>query len=109
MTPAALVNVMNRYMTVMSDAVRRYNGIIDKYLGDGIMAFWGPPFTDTEEHSRLACLAALHQLASLPSFPAELPELTGLRRGFPQIDLCVGTATGEVVVGSIGSEQTRRS
>jgi hypothetical protein len=58
MTPAALVNVLNRYMTVMSEAVRRHNGIIDKYLGDGIMAFWGPPFTDTEEHSGLACLAA---------------------------------------------------
>jgi class 3 adenylate cyclase len=107
MTPAALVNVLNRYMTVMSEAVRRHNGIIDKYLGDGIMAFWGPPFTDTEEHSGLACLAALDQLASLPLFRAELPELTGLRRGFPQIDLRVGIATGDVVVGSIGSEQTR--
>ena len=39
MTPAALVNVLNRYMTVMSEPVRRHNGIIDKYLGDGIMAF----------------------------------------------------------------------
>src|SRR5712671_5576156 len=45
MTPAALVTVLNRYLTVMSDPVRRHNGIIDKYIGDGIMAFWGPPFT----------------------------------------------------------------
>src|SRR5262249_55095776 len=58
MTPAALVKVLNRYMTVMSEPVRRNNGIIDKYMGDGIMAFWGPPFTDAEEHGRPACFAA---------------------------------------------------
>ncbi len=107
MTPAALVNVLNRYMTVMSEPVRHNNGIIDKYIGDGIMAFWGPPFTDAEEHPGLACLAALDQLAGLADFRAELPELTGLRRGFPEIDIRIGIATGDVVVGSIGSEQTR--
>jgi class 3 adenylate cyclase len=107
MTPAALVNVLNRYMTVMSEPVRRNNGIIDKYIGDGIMAFWGPPFTSAEEHPGLACLAALDQLAGLAAFRAELPELTGLKRGFPEIDIRIGVATGDVVVGSIGSEQTR--
>jgi adenylate cyclase len=107
MTPAALVTVLNRYMTVMSEPVRRNNGIIDKYIGDGIMAFWGPPFTSTDEHAGLACHAALDQLASLGDFCAELPELTGLRRGFPEIDMRIGIATGDVVVGSIGSDQTR--
>ena len=107
MTPAALVNVMNRYMTMMSEPVRHNNGIIDKYIGDGIMAFWGPPFTSTEEHPGLACLAALDQLATLAAFRAELPELTGLKRGFPEIDIRIGIATGDVVVGNIGSEQTR--
>jgi adenylate cyclase len=43
----------------------------------------------------------------VPAFQAELPELTGVRRGFPQIGLRVGIATGDVVVGNIGSEQTR--
>src|SRR5580693_6448505 len=56
MTPAALVNVLNRYITVMSEPVRRNNGIIDKYIGDGTMAFWGPPFTGTDDHSGPACL-----------------------------------------------------
>jgi adenylate cyclase len=106
-TPAALVNVLNRYMSVMSDPVRRHNGIIDKYIGDEIMAFWGPPFTGAEEHPGLACLAALDQLAGLAAFRAELPELTGLRRGIPEIDIRIGIATGDAVVGSIGSEQTR--
>jgi len=107
MTPAALVNLLNRYITVMSEPVRRNNGIIDKYVGDGIMAFWGPPFTGADDHSGLACLAALEQLAGLPGFRAELPEITGLRRGFPEVDLRIGIATGDVVVGNIGSEQTR--
>ena len=107
MTPAGLVNVLNRYMTVMSEPVRNNNGIIDKYIGDGIMAFWGPPFTDSEEHGPLACLAALDQLAGLAAFRSELPDLTGLKRGLPEIDLRIGIATGEVVAGSIGSEQTR--
>jgi adenylate cyclase len=107
MTPAALVNVLNHYITTMSDAVRRNNGIIDKYIGDGIMAYWGPPFTGGEEHPGLACLAALDQLASLAEFRAELPELIGFRRGLPEIDIRIGIATGAVVVGSIGSAQTR--
>jgi class 3 adenylate cyclase len=107
MTPAALVNVLNRFMTVMSEPVRHHNGIIDKYIGDEVMAFWGPPFTDAEKHPALACLAALDQLAALGAFRAELPELTGLRRGIPEIDIRIGIATGDAVVGSIGSEQTR--
>jgi len=107
MTPAALVTVLNRYMTVMSEPVRHNNGIIDKYIGDGIMAFWGPPFTGAEEQGLFACLAALDQLGGLAAFRAELPDLTGLKRGFPEIDLRIGIATGEVVAGSIGSEQTR--
>jgi adenylate cyclase len=106
-TPTALVNVLNRYMTLMSEPLRSNNGVIDKYIGDGIMAFWGPPFTSPDEQGHLACLAALGQLAGFAAFRDELPELTGLKRGFPEIDVRIGIATGEVVVGSIGSEQTR--
>jgi adenylate cyclase len=43
LTPTVLVNVMNRYLTVLSDPVRRNGGIIDKYIGDAVMAFWGRP------------------------------------------------------------------
>jgi class 3 adenylate cyclase len=107
MTPAGLVNVLNRYLTVISDPVRRNNGIIDKYIGDAVMAFWGPPFTGAEEQARLGCFSALEQIAALPDFQAELPDLTGVRRGHPTVNIRVGIATGEVVVGSIGSELTR--
>jgi adenylate cyclase len=107
MTPAGLVTVLNRYMTVMSEAVRRHSGIIDKYIGDAIMAFWGPPFMGADEQARFACLAALDQVAGFAGFRAEMPDPIGLKRGFPEIDIRIGIATGDVVVGSIGSEQTR--
>jgi class 3 adenylate cyclase len=107
MTPVGLVNVMNRYLTVLSEPVRRNHGIIDKYIGDAIMAFWGPPFATDEDEARLACFAAIEQLAALPAFQEELPDLTGVRRGFPKISIRVGIATGDVIVGNIGSEQTR--
>ncbi len=107
MTPAGLVTVLNRYMTVMSEPVRRHSGIIDKYIGDAIMAFWGPPFTGADEQAGLACLAALEQLAGLGAFRTELPDLIGIKRGFPEFDIRIGIATGDVVAGSIGSEQTR--
>jgi class 3 adenylate cyclase len=107
MTPVGLVNVMNRYLTVLSEPVRRNSGIIDKYIGDAVMAFWGPPFAAAEDQASLACFAAIEQLATLPDFQKELPDLTGVRHGFPKIQLRVGIATGDVVVGNIGSEQTR--
>lgn len=107
MTPVGLVTVMNHYLTVMSDAVRANTGIIDKYIGDAVMAFWGPPFTGADEQARLSCQAALAMLDKLVEFRAALPELTGMKRGLPEIDIRVGIATGEVVVGNIGSDQTR--
>ena len=107
MTPSALVTVLNRYLAAMSDPVRHNSGIIDKYIGDAVMAFWGPPFTGATEHARLAALTAIEQLASLADFRAELPELMGIRRGLPQVEVRIGIASGDVVVGNIGSEAAR--
>src|SRR5258708_4827204 len=107
MTPTGLVNVLNRYLTIISEPVHRNDGIIDKYIGDALMGFWGPPFTAADEQARLACFAALEQLARLPTFQAELPDLIGMRHGLPKIAVRIGIATGEVVVGNIGSGSTR--
>ena len=52
MTPQGLVKVMNRYLSIMSEPIRTNRGIIDKYLGDGIMAYWGPPFVGEADHAR---------------------------------------------------------
>ena len=59
LTPPNLVNVINHYLTLMSEPVRLHEGIIDKYIGDAIMAYWGPPFAHQEAQGRLACLAAM--------------------------------------------------
>ena len=68
------------------------------------MAFWGPPFSPAGDQARLACAAGIEQFAALHSFRAELPDLTGFRRGIPHIDMRIGVATGEVIVGNIGSD-----
>jgi adenylate cyclase len=71
------------------------------------MAFWVPPFTEREDHARLACLSALDQRKRLAAFQARLPQLTGLRHGVPAIQMRIGIATGEVVVGNVGSEVSK--
>jgi class 3 adenylate cyclase len=104
MTPQGLVKVMNRYFSTMSAPIRRHQGVIDKYIGDAIMAYWGPPFADDAEQAPLASLAALEMLQLVPQLRAELPELLGVRTLPNTFDIRIGIATGEVLVGSIGSE-----
>jgi class 3 adenylate cyclase len=104
MTPQGLVKVMNRYFSTMSAPIRHHQGVIDKYIGDAIMAYWGPPFAADAEQTRLASLAALEMLQLVPQLRAELPELLGVRTLPNTFDIRIGIATGEVLVGSIGSE-----
>ncbi len=107
LTPGGLVNVLNRYFTLMSECVQAENGIIDKFIGDAIMAYWGPPFVGEDEEAAAGCRAALRQLEALTQFQAELPDLMGLRKNLPEVRIRIGLATGEVVVGNIGSETAR--
>jgi class 3 adenylate cyclase len=104
MTPQGLVKVMNRYLSTMSEPIRAQEGIIDKYIGDAIMAYWGPPFTDEADEARLACLAAIDMMGRIGGLRKELPELLGVRSIPTECDLRIGIATGEALVGSIGSE-----
>jgi adenylate cyclase len=105
MTPQGLVKVMNRYLSIMSEPIRSHRGIIDKYIGDGIMAYWGPPFVGEVDHARFACLAVMDMIARIATLRQEIPELLGVR-GTPmeKCDLRIGVATGEALVGSIGSD-----
>lgn len=104
MTPQGLVKVMNHYLSTVSGPIRNHKGIIDKYIGDGVMAYWGPPFTDEGDHARLACLAAIEMIEHIGALRTEIPELLGVRSVPSECDLRIGIATGEVLVGSIGSE-----
>jgi adenylate cyclase len=107
LTPSLMVTLLNRHFGLQALAVQEHHGVVDKFVGDSVMAFWGPPFVKPEEHAVLACHAAQAQLAALDTLRRELPEITGLRRDTPAIELRIGICTGEVVVGNIGSENTR--
>jgi class 3 adenylate cyclase len=107
LTPLLMVTLLNRHFGLQALAVQEHHGVVDKFIGDSVMAFWGQPFVKPEEHAVLACRAAQAQLAALNTLHRELPDITGLRRDAPVIDLGIGICTGEVVVGNIGSENTR--
>jgi adenylate cyclase len=107
LTPLLMVTLLNRHFGLQALAVQEHHGVVDKFVGDSVMAFWGPPFVKPEEHAVLACRSAQAQLVALDSLRRELPDITGLRRDLPAIDLCIGICTGEVVVGNIGSDNTR--
>jgi adenylate cyclase len=68
------------------------------------MAFWGPPFITDADQATLACQAALDQVSRLRAFHAELPDVLGIKHHLPEVNIRVGIATGEVVVGNIGSD-----
>jgi adenylate cyclase len=106
LTPTALVKLINRYLSLVSQPIHENEGVIDKYIGDAVMAYWGEPFTQGDPVLG-ACRAALAQREQLGVLQAELPELLGLRRGAPEVKARIGLATGDVVVGSIGSSRSK--
>jgi class 3 adenylate cyclase len=104
MTPQGLVKVMNGYFSTMSAPIHQHGGIIDKYIGDAIMAYWGPPFTADADQARFAGLAALDMRDRVAPFREALPNLLGLRHVPITFDIRIGIATGDALVGSVGSE-----
>ncbi len=107
LSPIGLVRLINEYLSLASDPIVQSDGVIDKYIGDMIMAFWSPPFVEEGEQARLACQAALAQFSQLDVLKQRLPDITGLRKDLPRVAIRVGLATGDAVVGSIGSEHAK--
>jgi adenylate cyclase len=107
LTADVIARMLNGYFTTMTKIIRERNGIVDKYIGDAVMAFWTPPFSPGDQHAADACLAALAQQAALHEFRSELSNLTGMRRNVPDFRVRMGIATGEVVIGTLGSETTK--
>jgi adenylate cyclase len=64
---------------MMSEPIGERRGVIDKYIGDAIMAYGGPPFVEEAEQTRLACFAALDMIERVPNLRKQLPELLGVR------------------------------
>jgi adenylate cyclase len=107
LTPFGLIKLLNKYLTLASEPIVRHQGVIDKYIGDAVMSFWGPPFTNASDHARLACLASLEQFEQLEKLAEALPELLGFRQGIPKVDIRIGLCTGELIVGNIGSNTSK--
>ena len=103
LTATAMVKLLNHYFTVVAEKVRAHNGIIEKYIGDAVVAFWASPFSTGDDHAVSACLAALAHRDAVAAIRPELSQILGLRRNIPQLTVRIGIATGEVVVGTIGA------
>jgi len=102
-----LITFVNLYLSIMAGPVSRHGGVTDKYIGDTIMAFWGPPFTDGSQHAIQACRAALGQRQLLGELRRQVTAAIGPAIGELTIELRCGIATGELVAGSVGPPQAR--
>ncbi len=94
--PEDLLALLNTYMTSMIDVIFKTGGVVDKLMGDGIMAFWGAP-NDLENPSRSALDCALKMLENLNVLQTTDPR-------FADLDIGIGISTGDVVVGNLGGE-----
>ena len=99
MKPDALVNSLNRYFNVMVDIIMAKNGIVDKYIGDAIMAFFGAPVKH-EDDALQSVMAGLEMTEALAGF-----NQSQKAAGFPEFRIGVGINFGEVTVGNIGTEK----
>ena len=98
-TPNELIAHLGAYFEEMTRVVREHGGTVDKFIGDGVMSFWGAP-APSADHAARACecaLAAQRRLAAL--------RLDAVPAGRPPLDVRIGIATGEVIVGNIGSPE----
>ncbi|HBU99552.1 adenylate/guanylate cyclase domain-containing protein [Thalassospira lucentensis] len=101
--PEKLVDFLNDYLTAMTEPISGHSGIIDNFVGDRVIGFWGPPFCGEGAHAGHACQAALEQVARFNALKTKYADLIGDHG----LDIRVGIATGEVVVGSIGTDKSR--
>ncbi len=95
LSPQELVSHLNEYLSAMTDIIFNYEGTLDKYVGDEIMAFWNAPI-EQENHAELATRAALDMMTKLHNLNESWPEAKRLNIG-------IGLNTGIMTVGNMGS------
>ncbi len=98
-SPEALVEFLNSYLTPMTELILESEGTLDKYIGDAIMALWNAPL-DVEDHPKKALLTAYKMIQKLKDINLQFK----IKYGF-EIDIGIGINTGPVVVGNMGSQK----
>lgn len=99
LSPEKLCELMNDYFTPMTAIILRSGGVLDKYIGDAVMAFWGAPIP-VAGHAEVAAQSAIQMLFALDKLKADLKA-----KGFPTIDIGIGLNTGSMSVGNMGSNE----
>lgn len=97
--PDDLVNILNRYFTIMVDIIMSHDGVVDKYIGDAIMAIFGAP-AKHEDDALHSVLAGIEMTEALDEFNRQQEELEK-----PPFYIGVGINYGVVTVGNIGTEK----
>ena len=98
LTPEALVSLLNQYLTEMTNTIFKYDGMLDKYEGDAIMAVFGAPIAHGN-HALNCCKSAIEMQEQLKRLRA-----LWAKQGKPQLYARIGINTGTMVVGNMGSE-----
>jgi adenylate cyclase len=102
--PQGLTQLMNRFLTPLTNAIIERKGTIDKYIGDAIMAFWNAPVDDQEQEAN-ACEAALEMLSPAEMLNNELKREAETNGGvYMPLRIGIGLNTGPCVVGNMGSD-----
>lgn len=99
LSPEKLVHILNEYLSAMTNIILEHKGLVDKYIGDAIMAFWGAPMKN-KEHAKTACEASLDMIKKLNELKKKWQ-----KQGFPEINIGIGLNTGNAVIGNIGSSE----
>jgi adenylate cyclase len=97
--PEEVINILNLYLEYMADAITKYQGTIDEFMGDGILVLFGAPTAREDDAARAVACACAMQLV-MGAVNEKMREL-----GLPSLEMGIGINTGEVVVGNIGSEK----
>ena len=97
LSPPEVVEILNQYLTLTAECIRRHHGTLDKFVGDCTMAFWNAPLAQ-EEPVLLACRAAVDMIRDSEKLRLELKKRYGR-----EISFGIGVHWGSAVVGNIGS------
>ena len=97
MSAQEVSEILNEYFTEMEPIITKYNGVINKFIGDAVMAIFGEPIQD-KNHAQNAVKCAYAMLTKVKELQKKW-----IREGKPKIEIGIGINTGEVFVGNIGS------